>query len=361
MQNSVSQLTHLTQAIRINDAVIADDREGYDRLSAQVATMYFSPPQADFNAQGVFWVVFEGRQRGIYGDWGMANAAIMGVSGNSHKKIRGWDMAVEALTKHLWDQGFRPDESDLPPAQSTSVRHEFVTNLRTRAPHTSPSSSSNRRTPHVVTSPAFNARTPAATQPRISTSTNVRASPVTRPRTQRDPLTPSRISTSVPTQSAAPPAYTSVTTMAVPRSTSGPEDFMAPAFEWFIVASSLEIAVFRDRAAAECRASEHEDAQQLTRYCRTASMAAMLRLIEQLGAYLNLYGGTGWKKLKMVELSPVHITLVPLRNAELPAALGHGQIILGWFVGDVDQHVIRAESTNHMSACPTVSAAWRSG
>ncbi|KAJ6480911.1 hypothetical protein C8R45DRAFT_932823 [Mycena sanguinolenta] len=293
MQNSVSQLTHLTQAIRINDAVIADDREGYDRLSAQVATMYFSPPQADFNAQGVFWVVFEGRQRGIYGDC--------------------------------------------------------------------PSSSSNRRTPHVVTSPAFNARTPAATQPRISTSTNVRASPVTRPRTQRDPLTPSRISTSVPTQSAAPPAYTSVTTMAVPRSTSGPEDFVAPAFEWFIVASSLEIAVFRDRAAAECRASEHEDAQQLTRYCRTASMAAMLRLVEQLGAYLNLYGGTGWKKLKMVELSPVHITLVPLRNAELPAALGHGQIILGWFVGDVDQHVIRAESTNHMSACPTVSAAWRSG
>ncbi|KAF7358744.1 hypothetical protein MSAN_01213400 [Mycena sanguinolenta] len=285
MQDAVSELTRLTRSIAVDDGLEDEDQDAFQRLSAETAQLYFAAPGAQFNPRAWFWVVFEGRQRGIFADWSMANEVIFGFSGNSHRKIRGWEAAVQVLTQHLWDLGFRAEESPRPSTPSSSRRTTSSTQAtapstpsraakfaRTQlaAPPTpsraancsrtqpaalpTPSRAASSRTQPGVPSPPFRAANPSHTMPRV-------------------PPKPSRAANSLPnssspTQRTAPLAYETVTPV-------------SPELDLYVVAGGSEIAVFCDRGAAERRALEYQDHQDLHCYFRTARLGAMLDAVEK--------------------------------------------------------------------------------
>ncbi|KAF7341863.1 hypothetical protein MSAN_02041900 [Mycena sanguinolenta] len=188
---------------------------------------YFAPPNAPFNSRGVFWVVFEGCQRGIYAEWNMANEATIGASGNSHRRLRGWDTAVDALTKHVWDQGFCPE--DTPHVAPSPVSNSCT-------PCAAPIS--NAWTPHVTPSPPSNSRAPPAA-PSLSNPRMLPAAqpaPHSRSRVQQPACTPSQMSNSIHARPAAVPrAYTSVTSLPAPLAFNYPRDEPVPTTPRFTI------------------------------------------------------------------------------------------------------------------------------
>ncbi|KAF7349550.1 hypothetical protein MSAN_01745500 [Mycena sanguinolenta] len=276
MQDAVSELTRLTQSIAVDDALDDEDRAAFQQLAAETAQLYFAAPDTLFNPRASFWVVFEGRQRGIFADWGMANEVIFGFSGNSHRKIRGWNAAVQVLTQHLWDLGFRADES---PQPVPSAR--LTTSNSLRAQLVAPPTRSR----------VANPSRPGPPNPARVVNTQSVAPP-----------TPSRVADSSRTQPTAPPPYISVTPVSLPPAlisnlrpptrpsprmpvqtadTPVAEALVQRGLDWYVVASSSEITVFYDQHAAERRALDHQDNQDLLRYCRTPRMGSMLDVIEQ--------------------------------------------------------------------------------
>ncbi|KAF7344336.1 hypothetical protein MSAN_01914500 [Mycena sanguinolenta] len=318
MQDAVSELTRLTQSIGVDDVLDDEDREAFQRLSDTTAKLYFAPPGMLFNPHASFWVVYEGERRGIYGTWGMSNAVTSGYAGNSHRKIRGWQAAVQALTQHLWDLGFRAEEPSLlsTPSPSTTSRQPPSSRATpSHSSHAQPAALSaasarvvnaSRNNPSRThpASPATLSRIVNAsrnTSPRgvntlrdtspsrvINTSRTHPTSPATLSRivdASRD-TSPSRvISTSRKNTSCTQPTHALITPIPVPlpsyvHDTSITEALVPQEPRWYVVASDSEIAVFKDRDAAQRRAVEHQDMRRLDSYCSTDGLGSLLDAVE---------------------------------------------------------------------------------
>lgn len=50
--------------------------------------------------EGLFWVVYEGLQPGIYDSWPKTASQVNGVSGSSHKKFATFFSAVDSFTEY---------------------------------------------------------------------------------------------------------------------------------------------------------------------------------------------------------------------------------------------------------------------
>ncbi|KAJ6481000.1 hypothetical protein C8R45DRAFT_932898 [Mycena sanguinolenta] len=258
--DSLPELARFAQAIRMDDGLVSEDQEDYDRLSAQVALLYFARPNTLFNARGAFYVVFEGRRRGIYADWNMANDTTMDEADGA--ALLSMPSSRDSASHHVSSSS----NTRTVPVACPPTLHAAPSPSRLSHPTcTQPSASS------MPTRIANSMRTHPSAQPtpsRMDRSTRTSVMPIALP------LRPNSRDTPVQTAAFSP-------SRGAPQSTSGSEGLVHREPQWFIVTSSSELAVFSDRVSADRRALEHDDLHQLQQYCRTASMASMLDIVEE--------------------------------------------------------------------------------
>ncbi|KAJ7073671.1 hypothetical protein C8F01DRAFT_1241970 [Mycena amicta] len=224
----------------------AEQRE-YDRLRQRVQSLaygYRGDPSLQTAAK--FYAVWEGRDVGIFADWDLCSASVIGYPGNGYKRMRSWDQAVDAVTGYLWVK-----------------RHEHSNTTSTGPLPTVPQPRGVSPTPR-----------PTSSLPSPSTPSSLSAS--TR-RSHRTPSRPPSTPTRAPAQANAPRA----TPNARPLQPSDTQTF-------YIITGRCSALFFVDSAEAKEAAFQLEELGELEDFCCTQKLSDAL---ERLNLAANLAVG----------------------------------------------------------------------
>ncbi|KAJ7049778.1 hypothetical protein C8F01DRAFT_1264806 [Mycena amicta] len=212
----------------------------YEGLRQRVQSMaygYRGPPSGQRGAN--FYAVWEGREVGIFANWDLCSASVIGYPRNGYQKMRSWDQAVDAVTDYMW------------------AKHNGLSNTASTGP--------------LPSIPQPRAVDPTPSLPSPSTPSSVSRS--THPSFRTPSSTPS-----TPTRARAPANPTRTTPTARPLPPSDTQTF-------YIVAGRHSTLFFIDSDEAKEAAFDLQQRGELEDFCSTPKL---LDALERLNLAANV-------------------------------------------------------------------------
>ncbi|KAJ7054884.1 hypothetical protein C8F01DRAFT_1259297 [Mycena amicta] len=168
MTSSSFDLGTLYEALAAPPRRTAEEQDTYDTLKRRVEQMkhgFATTTGVPSQRSGTdFYAVWAGRSFGIFADWAMCSASVIGYPHNGYQKFSTWATAVEAVTEHLWAkekrQGPQSTPVVVPALPATPTRRRATASSPSPSPST-PSSLSHSR----MLSPRRPATTPTRAMP----------------------------------------------------------------------------------------------------------------------------------------------------------------------------------------------------